>query len=357
MFYGAVIAEEIGHRQAGLLFSLFVVIGSGIVSIGTHVDQYILPTMLFGRFIFGIGAEALNITQTGMVAKWFSDRNLSFSFEVIVFVARLGDFLGLCLSAIFAEIFDSWKSAVWIGTMTTLGSFFFVVMYFFYDYVGEKHRTTMVDVDVEPDFSLIQKFETRYWLISFICMTYYSSVLSFLIQSSFYLKSEFDYSKEMSGVFTSFIIFFPMVLSGLCSKFIDLTGKRPLWVMSGVFLLLVSHITFAFIDYDYPWTLTCLIGLSFTIVPVALWPCVPLLMSSTQVMTAFSLMTSIQNLGLVFGNVSVGWLIHNYSYHYAMVFLCIIDSVALLLSLILLWSDSKRDGKLSIIPTRFSSTC
>ena len=65
----------------------------------------------------------------------------------------------------------------------------------------------------------------------------------------------------------------------------------------GAFILVVIHSTFAFTDIQ-PYVPMILLGISFSLVPAAMWPTTVKLVDDEQIGTAYGLMYSIQNIGL-----------------------------------------------------------
>ena len=71
----------------------------------------------------------------------------------------------------------------------------------------------------------------------------------------------------------------------------------------GAVLMTVCHLIFAFVLPAYPSTLVAygaiiILGISFSLVPAALWPSVPKIMETRYLGSAYSLIFWIQNIGL-----------------------------------------------------------
>jgi MFS family permease len=82
---GGMLIDKLGTRKASLLFSVLVFIGAAIVWQAKSV-----PLFFVGRFIFGAGSEPLIVAQSAILARWFKNKELAFSFGLTLTVSRLG---------------------------------------------------------------------------------------------------------------------------------------------------------------------------------------------------------------------------------------------------------------------------
>jgi len=60
-----------------IIYTFIVMAGQLFFCFGISITNAHLA--IFGRFIFGIGGESLNICITTMIIKWFQGNELSFS--------------------------------------------------------------------------------------------------------------------------------------------------------------------------------------------------------------------------------------------------------------------------------------
>ena len=133
-------------------------------------------------------------------------------------------------------------------------------------------------------------------------------------------------------------------------------------LMIGSLLLIICHLTFAFI---LPLTqgsavggvvvayLTILVlGASFSLVPAALWPSVPKLVDEKIIGSAYALIFWIQNIGLWLFPILIGNVLINtnapgtppdkLNYTWALVMLACLGVAALVIGLVLKGVDKKR---------------
>ena len=96
-----------------------------------------------------------------------------------------------------------------------------------------------------------------------------------------------------------------MILTPLLGSFIDYRGKGASMLMYGALIMIICHLSYAFIlpAYPHPWfalLITVVLGVSFSLVPAALWPSVPKVIDPKLLGSAYALIFWIQNIGLCF---------------------------------------------------------
>ena len=133
-------------------------------------------------------------------------------------------------------------------------------------------------------------------------------------------------------------------------------------LMLGSVLLVVCHLTFAFILPAFKgnavggtavaYITILVLGASFSLVPAALWPSVPKLVDEKIIGSAYAAIFWIQNIGLglfptLIGNVlnktnPAGTAAHELDYTWALVMLATLGIAALLISVYLRVVDKKK---------------
>ena len=104
---------------------------------------------------------------------------------------------------------------------------------------------------------------------------------------------------------------FPLLAVGITpilGKYVDTKGKAASMLMIGSILLIVCHLTFAFVlplfkgsevgGVLVAYITILVLGSSFSLVPASLWPSVPKLVDSKVIGSAYALIFWIQNIGL-----------------------------------------------------------
>jgi len=357
VFFGGLLGDKIGLRAAGFIFVILVWIGSVLVALGPQLatmkllaphNAYILTAA--GRTVFGSGSESLNVIQTSMVSRWFAGgRELAFAMGLVLSMSRLGDFLALALAANLAVWFGSFKYALWAGTVLCTLSFLSVIIYSLLDKRAEKFYPNRTENAEENaiNFKAVLHFDPRFWLVSIVCMCYYGGIFPFVAVASDFLEKQYGYHSTKAGYYSSIITLSSMVLSPLLGKFLDVVGRRPYFVALGSIAVIPAHIALAF-NMPYPIIPIIVIGLSFSIVPSALWPSIPIITKEKELATAFGTMAAIQNTGLTIINYAAGQ-IADYKYRYVMLFFVLMDSIGLLFAIVLIIVDRAKGGQLSSV--------
>jgi len=307
--------------------------------------------MIAGRVCLGVGAESLNVIQTSMTALWFKGgRELAMAMGLVLSMSRLGDFLALTVSANIAELFHDFRYSLWFGTILCGLSFVAVIVYGIFDKLAEKHIPNRV---VDPsqnqlNFSAVLRFDSRFWVVSFLCMTYYSGIFPFVTFSSAFFHTQSGYSSTTAGYVSSVVTLASMVLSPFLGKFLDVVGRRPIFTIIGSAVIIPAHLILAFTNMT-PILSVIIIGLSFSLVPSALWPSIPIIIAEKELATAFGLMAAIQNAGLGGMNYLVGWVVQTYGFETGMIFFAGMDAIGLILGICLFFLDRAKGGHLSSV--------
>ena len=174
------------------------------------------------------------------------------------------------------------------------------------------------------------------------------------------------YMGYMRGTAETIFAVFPLLavaITPILGSYVDHKGKAATMLMLGSLLLVVCHLTFAFIlpgvsasssvgGVIVAYVTILVLGASFSLVPAALWPSVPKLVDEKIIGSAYALIFWIQNIGLglfptLIGNVlqktnPEGTAPHELNYTWALVMLAALGIAALLISVYLKAVDKKK---------------
>ena len=173
------------------------------------------------------------------------------------------------------------------------------------------------------------------------------------------------YMGYMRGTAETIFAVFPLLavaITPILGNYVDHKGKAATMLMLGSILLIVCHLTFAFILPAFKgnavggtvvaYVTILVLGASFSLVPAALWPSVPKLVDEKIIGSAYALIFWIQNIGLglfptLIGNVlkntnPEGTAAHELNYTWALVMLACLGMAALLISVYLKAVDKKK---------------
>lgn len=330
---GGILLDKIGIRKAGNLFSGLCATGVLLTAAGSS-----FPIMLLGRFIFGLGAESLLITKTKILAKWFKGRELALGFALALSIARLGTIAAHNTSARIQALSGSWRLSLWVSSVIMFISFALFLIYAGIDKKTERTFEGQGRKDNSDKFVIrdIFRFRPSYWFVSILSMTFYSAIFPFTAFSTVFLQTKFGFSAVKGGFYTSLIVIGSMVFTPLFGFLVDKFGKRATMMIVGSILLAPAHAFLGLTSLN-PVVAMVMLGFSFSLVPAALWPTIPLIIEEKRLGTAFGLMTLLQNVGMT----AVPWIagkitdISGGDYTYSMIMFSLLGIIGLVFSLLL----------------------
>ena len=100
---GGVMIDYLGNNYVILLFSTLVLAGNFVETIGCFNRNIVL--FIVGRFIFGFGAETLQVCMSIVVSRWFKGQELAFALGVNLSMAKLASVLTDWISPILNEYY------------------------------------------------------------------------------------------------------------------------------------------------------------------------------------------------------------------------------------------------------------
>jgi len=348
---GGIFLDKTGIRRAGILFAALCAIGVFMTAASSTFQ-----IMLWGRFIYGIGSESLIITQNKIISKWFKRKELALAFALNVTVARLGTFAALNTAARVQAWSGSWRLSIWVSSVLMFVCF---ALFFIYANIDKAKEKFFLSAEKKNEaekfvFKDIYRFKPSFWFISLLCMTFYSAIFPFTAFSTVFLQTKFGLNAIQGGFYTSLVITGSIIFTPLFGYLVDRFGKRATMMILGALLLVPVHLSLA-LTYFPPAPAMIVLGISFSLVPAAIWPTVPLLVEEKRLGTAFGLMTLIQNIGLT----TFPWLagkitdLSSGNYTNAMIMFASLGFLGLLFSLLLKLSAKKEGVKIEL-PTRIA---
>ena len=173
------------------------------------------------------------------------------------------------------------------------------------------------------------------------------------------------YMGFMRGTAETIFAVFPLLavaITPILGSYVDHKGKAASMLVIGSLLLIICHLTFAFVLPAFKgnavggtvvaYATILVLGASFSLVPAALWPSVPKLVDEKIIGSAYALIFWIQNIGLwlfpiLIGNVltrtnAPGTPPDALNYTWALVMLACLGAAALLIGLYLKVVDRKK---------------
>lgn len=392
-----------------------------------------------GFMIFGCGVEMAGITVSRGIVKWFKGREMALAMGSEMALARLGVATCMIFSPMFAELGGdiSVSRSVAFAVVLLMVALIMFIVYFFMDKKLDEQSGEAEEKDEPFKVSDIGKILSSwaFWVVALLCVLYYSAIFPFqkyavnmlqcnlsftdVAPESFWASdtvtviqyiimivvavasfaSNFSKNKTMKSAMlvtaiVALVIYcymgfmrqsaaaifavFPLLAVGITpilGNYVDYKGKAATMLILGSLLLILCHLTFAFIlpmFKDSPvggvivaYVTILVLGASFSLVPASLWPSVPKLVDAKIIGSAYALIFWIQNIGLWLFPMLIGKILTNtnpdieiklanhtltpeeaavsYDYTWPLVMLACLGVAALILGFVLKAVDKKKN--------------
>ena len=324
-----------------------------------------------GFMIFGCGVEMAGITVSRGIVKWFKGKEMALAMGSEMALARLGVATCMIFSPFFAKLGGTVdvSRSVAFGLVLLMIALIMFIVYFFMD---KKLDSQTKEAEEKDDPFKISDVGTilksgGFWLVALLCVLYYSAIFPFqkyavnmlqcnlvftevpadsfwasetvtivqyiimLVVAATAFTSNFSkkplkqimlvvsciflvvycYMGYMRQSAETIFAVFPLLAVGITpilGKIVDHKGKAATMLIFGSILLVICHLTFAFIlplfkgsavgGAVVAYITILVLGASFSLVPASLWPSVPKLVDEKVIGSAYSLIFWIQNIGL-----------------------------------------------------------
>lgn len=200
-----------------------------------------------------------------------------------------------------------------------------------------------------------------FWMVALLCVLYYSAIFPFQKYAINMLQCNLDFSAERAGLIFSVFPLGAAAITPFLGNFLDKKGKGATMLIFGALLMIACHLTFALVlpavkgsiaGPIIAFTAIVFLGISFSLVPAALWPSVPKLVDNRLLGSAYALIFWIQNIGLFAFPMIIGKVLAavnpditnplQYNYTVPMLIFASLGVFALLLGFILKAEDKKK---------------
>ncbi|MBQ5364302.1 MAG: MFS transporter, partial [Bacteroidales bacterium] len=187
-----------------------------------------------------------------------------------------------------------------------------------------------------------------FWIVALLCVLYYSAIFPFQRYAPNFLEETLGVDAATAARLFSCFPILAMCLTPLLGIFLDRVGKGATMLMLGSIIMIACHLSFAFVLPLFPhkWFAVLLIvvlGVSFSLVPAALWPSVPKIIDEKVLGSAYCLIFWVQNIGLCLVPMLIGSLRQGTGgYTVPMIVFSSFGVLAFLFSLLLKTEDRKK---------------
>lgn len=326
LFFGGIILDKFGIRFTGLMSTGLMFIGAVIkwyavannfdstiwVPFGGDVQTQVALAGL-GFAIYGVGCEIAGITVSKVIVKWFTGHELAFAMGLQVALARIGTAVALAASLPFARYFGGVSASVCLGAVCLCIAVIAFMVYCVMDKKLDASKSQTNDESAEDEsfrFSdlPILLFNRGFWFITLLCLCFYAGVFPFLKFATKLMVFKYGVDENLAGLIPAMLPFGTIFLTPFFGSIYDKHGKGATLMFLGSILLTLVHVIFALPVGDVVLAICVMIvlGVSFGLVPAAMWPSVPKIIPMKLLGTAYALIFYIQNIGLAMVPMWIG---------------------------------------------------
>ncbi|MDE5724842.1 MAG: MFS transporter [Duncaniella sp.] len=327
LIVAGIILDKMGVRFTGTLSASVMFIGACVklyaisdLFAGTAFEQWLSSWWVempgsaklaaFGFTIFGCGCEMAGITVSKAIAKWFKGKEMALAMGVEMAIARLGVFAVLSLSPRVADwMGGNNPSVVAPVAFCTVLLLIGLISYSVFTIMDTRldRQTQSGDEEGEEEFKLsdVKNLLTSrlFWIIALLCVLYYSAIFPFQRFGTNMLQCNLHISETEAADLLRWFPIGALCLTPVLGILLDKVGRGATMLILGSLLLIGCHLVFALWLPANPSKVLALatiiiLGISFSLVPAALWPSVPKVMDARYLGSAYSLIFWVQNIGL-----------------------------------------------------------
>lgn len=341
LIIAGIILDKMGIRFTGTLSASVMVIGACIklyaisdMFQGSALEQWlgswwtVMPgsakLAAFGFMIFGCGCEMAGITVSKTLAKWFEGKEMALAMGLEMALARVGVFAIFSISPMLAGWMGKDDPTVvtpvaFCTALLLIGLICFIVFTFMDSKLDKELRQAKEKVtgdetaEEEFKFSDVGKILSSrlFWIIALLCVLYYSAIFPFQRYATNMLQCNLQMTEQQAADIFRWFPIGAAALTPLLGLFLDYKGKGASMLILGAILMISCHLVFALLLPVYPttwlaFTAIIILGISFSLVPAALWPSVPKVMDKRYLGSAYSLIFWVQNIGLALFPILIG---------------------------------------------------
>ncbi len=327
------ILDKLGIRKTGLGATIVMFLGTAlnywavkhqfpegavinIPLLGAMKTQVFLSSIGFA--IFGVGTEAIGITISKAVVRWFKGKEMALAMGMQMSIARLGTLLALAISLPLAKNFTVTAPILFALIVMIMGVVSFTLFSILDKKLDKSEESTKEEVSSDDEFKikdiLLIIGNKGFWYIAILCVLFYSAVFPFLFYATDLMINKYNVSPYLAGTIPALLPFGTLFLTPLFGGIYDKYGKGATIMIVGSLILIFVHGILAIPSVTLWWiaaVMVIILGIGFSLVPSAMWPSVPKIIPEKQLGTAYAVIFWIQNIGLLFIPLILGSVLNS----------------------------------------------
>ncbi|RLD88322.1 MAG: MFS transporter [Bacteroidetes bacterium] len=333
LIFSGFILDKLGVRKTGLGATIVMFVGTALnywavkhqFASDAVVHLPILGDMKaqvwwssLGFAVFGVGTEAIGITISKAVVRWFKGKEMALAMGMQMAIARLGTALAIGISIPLAINFSVTAPILFALVVMLLGVVSFILFSVLDIKLDKSEGTANKIVDPDDEFKvkdiLLIIGNLGFWYIAILCVLFYSAVFPFLFYANDLMVNKYNVDPSLAGTITMLLPFGTIILTPVFGGIYDKFGKGATIMIIGSLILILVHGILAIPSITLWWIaaiMVIILGVAFSLVPSAMWPSVPKIIPEKQLGTAYAVIFWIQNIGLMLVPLMLGIVLNN----------------------------------------------
>jgi len=338
--------DRFGNHKGLVVCCTLVCIGSVLVALAPSLPDMCFILMIAGRFIFGLGAETSYVAQNKVLVTWFRDKEMALAMSLSVSAGRLGTWFTFSIIPIAIRNFGGWHASLYIAALVAFFELFSIFVYITLERIAEKKIGRKMDKNAEdPPMNLkdVMYFPGSFWYFAFVVCFFYAAMFPFTSTLTSLLQFRYGYIEADAAHITSMLPLIALILTPIFGLVVSRIGHRITLTIVGLIIMIGSNaIMFSTTWLPLPYIFG--VGVGFALVPAAVWPCLPLIVEEKHIGTAFGLVQSLDNAGMLLSYYSQGLVKYMFEDNaaYALMFFTALLVVSLIASIVWFAHDQKK---------------
>jgi MFS family permease len=333
LIFSGFILDKLGVRKTGLGATIVMFLGTALNYWAVNhqfADDAVVHLPILGDMraqvwwsslgfaVFGVGTEAIGITISKAVVRWFKGKEMALAMGMQMAIARLGTALAIGISIPLALKFSVTAPILFALIVMLMGVVSFI-LFSILDIKLDKSEDTANEVkDPDDEFKvkdiLLIIGNLGFWYIAILCVLFYSAVFPFLFYANDLMVNKYNVDPSLAGTITMLLPFGTIFLTPVFGSIYDKFGKGASIMIVGSLILILVHGVLAIPSLNLWWIaaiMVIVLGVAFSLVPSAMWPSVPKIIPEKQLGTAYAVIFWIQNIGLMLIPLLLGIVLNN----------------------------------------------
>ncbi|KAK5583104.1 hypothetical protein RB653_004694 [Dictyostelium firmibasis] len=393
VFLGGILVDLIGVNKCSIICSSLLTISIIISAISSTPANYEL--LLFSRILLGVGGETMIVCMASYITKFFEQSNQSLLFGLEGMWLQIGSLLAFSVLPTLYEntsfAFSLWSIAA-LGIFCTFLNIIFIIFQEKLKFIKEDENIELIPNDnypidneetnngadqpstlitkgeedgmmmmmmdkineskliilkenIKQALILVKTMPSRVWILCFVAFFGYSGFFGMDIIFTDMAIEKYGYSDRGAAIIMAFETLFTSFSSPLFGYFVRKLQRNILSMGIGLLMMLIGMILIVSTSSNVnPIAFVILCGMGYIFMSNAIYSSIPLLVDPSSQGTAFGLIGTSYNIGIViFPYILSSIRISTGSYEISFWLLALSTFIGLIGLLFLKYLDSKNE--------------